>query len=311
MALSQGRYEAESQLVRKDGSIFTSHDVVTPVHNDYAILTGYSKILRDISEAKQAKEKIQQLAEELEQRVRERTAQLERVNKELESFTHTVSHDLRAPLRNLAKLSQILLSRHHEQLDVESREYLNYILECSQQALQLSSALLDLSKVTSAPLKRQMVDLTQLAEEISKELQESDSKRQVEFKISKNLITSGDPILLKVALQNLLENAWKFTAKSPHAIIEFGVTKVEDGQMMFYIQDNGVGFDPDYSDKLFQAFQRLHSDDEFYGTGVGLATVYRIILRHEGRIWAKGAINQGATFFFSFSPNFSEAMHSV
>lgn len=306
-ALSQGCYEAENQLVRKDGSLFISHDVVTPVHNDYSVLTGYSKILRDITESKQAKEKIQQLAGELEKRVYERTAQLERVNKELESFTHSISHDLRAPLRNLAKLSQILLSRHNEQLDSEGKEYLTYILECSQQALQLSSALLDLSKVTSAPLKRQTVDLTQLAEEISSELHKTDPQRQVEFKISQNLIAYGDPVLLKVALQNLLENAWKFTTKNPHAIIDFGLITVENEQIMFYIKDNGAGFDSDYADKLFQPFQRLHSADEFYGTGIGLATVYRIILRHDGHIWAKGAIDQGATFFFNFSPALTES----
>jgi PAS domain S-box-containing protein len=304
LAVSKGQYEAEGQLVRKDGSVFTSHGTVTPVYNDHGILTGFSKILRDITERKQAEEKIRQLAETLEQRVRERTSQLELVNKELESFTHSVSHDLRAPLRNLAKLSQILLSRNNEHLDLESRQYLSYILESSQQALQLASALLDLSRVTSAPLAMHSIDLTRLAEEISGELQECEPDRHVTLKISKELVGYGDPVLVKIALQNLFENAWKFSSKSPNATIEFS-SKQEDGQTVFYIRDNGVGFDPEYAGKLFQPFQRLHSADEFYGTGVGLATVQRIIHRHGGHIWAEGSVNQGATFYFTFSANSS------
>lgn len=300
VARTQGRYESEGELVRKSGSRFISHNVVTPVYNDAGALTGYSKILRNVTKQKQTEERIRQLTEELEQRVRERTNQLELVNKELESFTHSVSHDLRAPLRNLAKLSQILLSRHHERLDEESRQYLIYILESSQQALQLAGALLDLSRVTSAPLEKGPVDLSQVAEEIAKGLQEDEPQRQVEWKISKDLSGYGDPILIKIALQNMLENAWKFTSQTPKAVIEFS-SKQENRQTVFYVRDNGVGFDPEYADKLFKPFQRLHSADEFYGTGVGLATVQRIIHRHGGHVWAEGAVTQGATFYFTLS----------
>lgn len=302
VARTYGRYESEGQLLRKDGSRFISHNVVTPVFNDAGNLTGYSKILRDVTEQKETEERIRQLTEELEHHVQDRTDQLELVNRELESFTHSVSHDLRAPLRNLARLSQILLSRHHEQLDQESRQYLTYILESSQQALQLATALLDLSRVTSVPLDKRTVDFSQLAEEIVRELQENDPERDVTLNIAEDLNGYGDPVLLKVALQNLLENAWKFTSKTPNAVIEFS-SQQENGRTVFYVRDNGVGFDPDYAGKLFQPFQRLHSADEFYGTGVGLATVQRIMHRHGGHIWAKGAIDQGATFFFTLPPD--------
>ena len=201
--------------------------MVTPVYNEAGDLTGFSKILRDVTEQKQTEEQIRQLTEELEQRVRERTDQLELVNKELESFTHSVSHDLRAPLRNLTKFSQILLSRQHERLDEESRVYLTYILESSQQALQLATALLDLSRVTSVPLGKRSVDFSLIAEEIAAELQENESKRDVTFNIAKDLTGYGDPVLMKVALQNLLENAWKFTSKEPEALIEFGAVERE------------------------------------------------------------------------------------
>ncbi len=302
VALAQGRYESEAQMVRKDGSTFISYDIVTPVYNEQGVLTGYSKILRDVTERKKAEEEIRKLTEELEQRVLDRTAQLELVNKELESFTHSVSHDLRAPLRNLAHLSQILLSRHSKHLNPEGRQYLAYILESSQQALQLAGALLDLSRVTSATINRRHIDLTQLALGILEDLRESEPNRHVEFNVSENLVTYGDPALIKIAFQNLLENAWKFTSKTPGARIELH-SKEENGQTVFFLRDNGVGFDPDYAYKLFQPFQRLHTADEFYGTGVGLATVQRIIHRHGGRIWAEGGLNQGAVFFFTLMPN--------
>jgi PAS domain S-box-containing protein len=301
LALAQGQHECETDMVRKDGSEFTSHNLISPVFNEAGGLTGYSQILRDITERKQAEEVIRKLAEELEQRVAERTAQLELINKELESFTHSVSHDLRAPIRNLTKLSEIILSRYSEKLDPEGNEYLTFILQSSQQALNLINALLDLSKVTSVALNLQIVDLTQIAQTISSELKVQDPNRNAEFRIEDNLSTEGDPALLKIAMQNLLENAWKFTSKNPAAVIEFS-SMPDKKPTVFYVRDNGVGFDPEYADKLFMAFQRLHPITEFPGTGIGLATVQRIVHRHRGRIWAEGAMGKGATFYFTLHP---------
>ena len=247
-------------------------------------------------------EKIRRLSEDLEQRVVDRTTELELVNKELESFSQSVSHDLRAPLRNLAKLSQILVTRYSGHMDTEGRQYLYYLLESSQQALQLVSALMDLSKVTRAPLHTGPVDLTACFTQLAEEFKDDEPERKVIFKIAKKLSTHGDPSLIKVALQNLLENSWKFTSKNKDAVtIELGSNEI-DGRTVFFVRDNGVGYDPDYAYKLFHPFQRLHSAEEFQGTGVGLTTVQRIMHRHGGRIWSEGAVDKGATFYFCFPP---------
>jgi len=292
----QSRAEFEVPLIRKDGQYFSAHNVITSVYGEQGTLIGFSIIVRDITERKQAEEENRRLAQELEQRVIARTAELELVNQELESFIHSVSHDLRAPLRNLVKLSKIL-KRYGEALSVEGQQYLEFIEDCGQQALELINALLDLSRVNRSPLRNQTIDLSALAYELAEELRCAEPKRQVEFKISPGLTAQGDTILMRVALQNLFENAWKYTAKTPSAVIEFFAEKIDD-KIVFCLRDNGVGFDPAYSHKLFQAFQRLHPAAEFQGTGIGLATVQRVIHRHGGHIWAKGEVGKGATFLF-------------
>ncbi|MCI0610646.1 MAG: PAS domain S-box protein [Anaerolineae bacterium] len=224
--------------------------------------------------------------------------ELEAANKELEAFSYSVSHDLRAPLRSVDGFSQALLEDYGEMLPPEGRNFLERIRSSALRMADLIDDLLNLSRVTRAPLKSVAVDLSKLAENITAELKRHDPKRSVSFIIAPNLRAGGDPHLLQIVLENLMNNAWKFTSKRGLAEIEVG-TKHENGETIYFIRDNGTGFDMTYANKLFGAFQRLHSMTEFPGTGIGLATVQRIIHRHGGRVWAEGAVDQGATFFFT------------
>jgi len=241
---------------------------------------------------------IRRLNENLENRVRERTAELEVANKELEAFAYSVSHDLRAPLRHIDGFSKILLEAHTDKLDEEGQRYLQFLRNGSQKMGQLLDALLALSRVTRAEMRRQPVDLSALASAVLADLRKEQPERQVELTIEPGVGAEGDPQLLRVALDNLLGNAWKFTSKRTVAKIQFGATRQRD-QLVCFVKDNGAGFDMAYADKLFGAFQRLHSGEEFPGTGIGLATVQRIVRRHGGRVWAEGAVDQGATFYFT------------
>lgn len=298
-ALSDGRSESEWQLLRKDGASFCANCVITPVFSEQNQLLGFSKILQDITVRKQAQEEIRELAASLEKKVQERTAQLELVNKELESFSHSVSHDLQAPLRHLTKLSQSLKRRCNTQLDGKCKEYLDFILESSHKATELINDLLSLSKVSQLELRRRPVNLSGIVHDIAADFQTHEPERQVEFKISNGLSAECDPALLKIALQNLLDNAWKFTGKRTNAVIEFGSTEISNHQVVYFIRDNGAGFDSEYVAKIFTPFQRLHSVDEFPGTGIGLATVQRVLHRHNGQIWAESKQGKGATFYFT------------
>ncbi len=241
----------------------------------------------------------QQLNTELEQRVAERTAQLENTNRELEAFSYSVSHDLRTPLRAIDGFSQALLEDYSEQLDKEGQSYLQRVRAATQRMAELIDDLLELSRVTRSEMRQENVNLTILAQQIMDALQKQDVNRQVEFTIAKGLTTVGDPHLIRVALENLLGNAWKFTQKQTEAEIEFGSVIQAEGQTAYFVRDNGAGFDMNYASKLFGAFQRLHAANDFPGTGIGLATVQRIIHRHSGKIWAEGTVNQGATFYFT------------
>jgi PAS domain S-box-containing protein len=259
---------------------------------------GLAVFLTDTTERKQAEEEIKRLNAELEKRVLDRTAQLEAANKELETFAYSVSHDLRAPLRGIDGWSLALMEDFGPQLDEEARHYLGRVRSEAQRMGQLIDDLLRLSRVTRAPLNRDRVDLTAVAHGIAGSLRELHAGRQIEFAIQPELTASGDAQLLEVALTNLLGNSAKFTGKQPVGRIEVGRTERE-GRPAFYVRDNGAGFDMAYARSLFGPFQRLHRASEFPGTGIGLATVQRIIHRHGGRVWAEAQVDRGATFYFT------------
>jgi PAS domain S-box-containing protein len=258
--------------------------------------------IRVITERKQTEAKIHLLNAELEQRVRERTAELETTNQELDAFSYSVSHDLRAPLRAMDGFSMALLEDCAGKLDETAQDHLRRIRAGSQQMADLIDDLQKLSRVTRTALQRERVDLTAMAREMGAELQRIQPDRQVGWVVASDLVVDGDAGLLRLALNNLLDNAWKFTAQRTPACIEVGARE-EDGQRAFFVRDNGAGFDMAYAGKLFGAFQRLHSTQEFAGTGIGLAIVQRIIHRHRGRVWAEGAVGQGATFYFTLGRN--------
>jgi light-regulated signal transduction histidine kinase (bacteriophytochrome) len=225
-------------------------------------------------------------------------AAAEAANRELEAFSYSVAHDLRAPLRDIKGFSRSLLEDYADKVGAEGRQYLNYLRESAQHMGCLIDDLLALSRVTRAELRRAPVDLSALARKVAVQLGKAEPSRQVEMVIDGDIGVEGDAHLLRIALENLLGNAWKFTGKRAEARIEVGTTSV-DGDTAYFVRDNGAGFDPAYQAKLFGVFQRLHSTREFEGTGIGLATVKRIVSRHGGRIWATGEVDRGATFYFT------------
>jgi PAS domain S-box-containing protein len=253
-------------------------------------------LFSDITNRKTAEEKIVQLNTELEQHA----ASLVAVNKELEAFSYSVSHDLRAPLRSIDGFSQALLEDYHNKLDEQGKDYLTRVRMASQRMAQLIDDLLNLSRVTRSEIHIESVNLSEIAEDISYELQRTQPDRKATFHIAEQIRVQGDSRLLRIMLDNLLGNAWKYTSKHPSANISFGMMQ-HNGNPAYFVRDDGAGFDMKYADKLFGAFQRLHGMTDFPGTGIGLATVQRIIHRHGGNIWAEGNVEQGATFYFTLS----------
>ena len=259
----------------------------SPFYEKQGTLGGRIIFLHDVTDRKR-----------LEQHLIQRTAQLESINKELEAFSYSVSHDLRAPLRGINGFSLILLEDYGSQLDDQAKTYLERVLSETQRMDHLINDLLEFSRLTRTENKTENINLSIIAQKIAKNLHEAEPDRQLEIEIQPELHVNGDARLLEIALINLLENAFKFTKKTPHARIQFGQTEVE-GERTFFVRDNGVGFDMAYVKKLFGAFQRLHKESEYPGTGIGLTNVQRIIHRHSGQIWTEAAVNQGATFYFT------------
>lgn len=281
MAIASGRFEEEGWRVRKDGSQFWANVVITPLYDDNKQLVGFSKVTRDLTERKRSEE------------------QLQKAYDELESFSYSVSHDLRAPLRSLDGFSEILLSTCGPKLDQRSQGYLNRIRESAQRMARLIDGLLNLSRLSREPLNRKRVNLSEIASKAVSELRKVDNERTVQVSIQAGMIANVDPSLIQVAIENLIGNAWKYTSKKEVAHIEVGCLISDNGVNEFFVRDDGAGFDMAYQEKLFGAFQRLHGAGDFPGTGIGLATVKRIIHRHGGNVRAEAAVDQGASFYFT------------
>ncbi|EEF58010.1 PAS domain S-box protein [Pedosphaera parvula] len=278
-----------------------AHDLAAAIVNDNLfreVSTQKRQLEEHIAERQEAEMEIQRLNAELEKRVQERTAQLQASNKELEAFCYSVSHDLRWPLRTITGFTQALRDDYADRLDTDGQEYLERVINAGREMDRLINDLLHLSRLTRSEMRLRRVDLSALAQRIAGELNKTEPLRNVEFVISPGLAAQGDERLLRIALENLLNNAWKFTGNRSLARIEFGID-LATHYPAYFVRDNGAGFDMAYAAKLFGAFQRLHSAEEFPGHGIGLATVQRIVNRHGGRTWATGAINEGATFYFT------------
>ena len=278
--------------LRKDGTEFPVEISLGPLQTKEGVLV--SSAIRDVTERKKVETALEQQRNELARS----NAELSAANKELEAFSYSISHDLRAPLRGIDGFSQALLEDYSHRLDDTGKQYLGRVRIGAQRMAALIDDLLTLSQIIRAEIQREPIDLSEMARSVAHDLSRQDPGRKVEFLIAPGLRGEADARLMRTVLDNLLGNAWKFTSRRSDARIEFGCTE-ENGLSAFFVRDNGAGFDPAYAGRLFGAFQRLHATAEFPGTGVGLASVQRVICRHGGRVWAHSAVNQGATFYFT------------
>ncbi len=286
------------RIVRADNSLRWIGHVCQPVYDDVGGFIGTRGSNRDISERKKAEDEIKKLNEDLENRVRKRTAQLEASNRELEGFCYSISHDLRAPLARLEGYSRAILEDCSESLDPLGRQYAERINKSSIQLKAVIDILMDLTMLTRSNLKIEEVNLSEMCLTILQELRNDCPERIVESVVAPGVIVKGDQRLLLIAMKSLFDNAWKYTEKHASATIEFGLIQ-QKGRKTYFIRDDGAGFDMKFAKKMFKPFERVHREDEFSGLGVGLATVQRIIQRHGGKIWAEGEIEKGATIFFA------------
>jgi PAS domain S-box-containing protein len=282
----------ETVRQRKDGTTFPVAVTVSPIRDMSGRLVGASSITRDLSE---------QIEVRSASMLSRRAEDLERANRNLEMFTYSVSHDLRAPLRALSGFSAALLEEYREVLGEDGRGYAERIQAASDQMANLIDDMLQISRISRAEMDLHLLDLGAEVAGIAQQLQRDEPGRRVHVTIERPVQARADPALIRTVLQNLLDNAWKFTSGRDNALIEFGTTSTVDAQVCCYVRDNGAGFDPAYMDKLFTPFQRLHTTREFPGTGVGLASVRQIVERHGGLTWAEGAVGEGATFYFTLN----------
>jgi PAS domain S-box-containing protein len=297
VAMAEGRYEEEGWRVRKDGSQFWADVLITALRDGAGELKGFAKVTRDITEHQRAEDRIRHLNDELKQRILE----VEAANRELEAFSYSVSHDLRAPLRAMDGFSRILLEEHAPHLSEEVQHYLQLVRDNAQQMGRLIDALLNFSRLGRKSLTKEPIAPAELVRQVVEELGTERHGRRLEIKLKDLPACQADPALLKQVFVNLLANALKYTRGREESAIEIGCRDDGDrlGEHIYYVKDNGVGFDMRYVHKLFGVFQRLHRAEEYEGTGVGLATVQRIVQRHGGRVWAEAELNRGATFYFT------------
>jgi len=288
----------EQYFEDSDGNIAIFETSGIPLFTNNGIFKGYRGISKDITERKKTERQIARMNDELENKVVERTKMLQIANKELEAFSYSVSHDLRAPLRSIDGFSQALIEDYGDALDSTATNYLNRVRSAAQRMSTLIDDMIKLAKVSRTELSKKRINLSDIARTIAKNLSDLEPDRDAEFVIQPNMSVLGDENLMKVVLQNLLENAWKFTSKEEKTRIEVG-SKSKDNDIVYYVRDNGAGFDMNYAKKLFTPFQRLHKETDFPGTGIGLSTVQRIVHRHLGKIWAEGAPGEGAEFCFT------------
>jgi signal transduction histidine kinase len=293
-----GAYEHQHRIVLAGGRIKTLHSRWEISRDASGKLLRVLGTSQDISPQEQAREEIKRFNAELEKRVQARTAELTAANRELESFAYSISHDLRSPLRGIDGFSHLLLERYRDQLDAQGRDYLARVRGAAQRMGALIDDILELSRVTRQEMRRERVDLSALAAELVEEMGQANSGPRPLTEIAPGCVVDGDPQLLKLLLQNLLENSWKYSARCAAPTIAFGCAAV-DGKTVFHVRDNGVGFDEQFVGRLFAPFQRLHKPDDFEGNGIGLATVARIVRRHGGQVWAESKPGVATTFHFT------------